>query len=420
MPREQVIASQRERLLTAATDLAAERGAQDTTIQDLLDRAAVSRGSFYEIFADKDDCLLHAYGTHVARVEAQVLAAYRNPDLQGIDALRAAIAALLEWVIAWPAAAQLCTAEIVSTGMDAIERRNRCKAFWEAALAKVLGEIQSRQPDAILVCGILAGVEQLIHDRASSGQAHLLAGREDDLLSWILAYDCSPGRERNPAYYPTADPQGQDDGSLIAIRDFATGARTDLAPRERITAAVLEVAATKGYRATNFRDIAKAAGISLSTFYKHFASKREAFLAAFDECSQEIGAATEGMLDPAGVEPEAVHDAIAALLGFLSSHRAIARITLVDIYSADKPGIERVDRLLTRYSSVPIVDGERRIAAALDVCTLLTGGIAGILHQQIAAERYEMLPELTAPLTYFVLAPLVGSERALSVATKQR
>jgi AcrR family transcriptional regulator len=416
LPREQVIESQRDRLLAAVTDLAAERGAQATAIQDLLDRAAVSRGSFYEIFANKNDCLLQAYRTHVERVEAQVLVAYRGPNLQGIDALRAAIAALLEWVIASPAAAQLCTAEIASSGMDAIEQRNRCKAAWEVALAKVLGQIHLRGPDSVLVCGVLAGVEQLIHNRASSGQAHMLAGSENDLLSWILTYDRSPGRE-DP---PRADPHSENNGSLVVARDAALDPRAGPAPRERITAAVLRLAAAKGYRATNFRDIARAASISLSTFYKHFGSKRDAFLAAFDECAQEIGAATDGTLDPAAAKPESVRDAIAALLGYLAGHRDIARIALVDIYSADKPGIERVDRLLARYSSVPILDGGRRIAAPPDVCTLVTGGIAGILHQQIAADQYERLTELTAPLTYFVLAPLVGSERAFSVATERR
>lgn len=420
LPREKVVESQRQRLLTAVTDLAAERGAQATSIQDLLDRAAVSRGSFYEIFANKNDCLLQAYLSHLERVEAQVLVAYRDPDLQGIDALRAAIAALLEWVIAWPAAAQLCTAEIASSGMDAIEQRNRCKAAWEAALAKVLGQIHSRGADATLVCGILAGVEQLIHNRASSGQAHLLAGSEGDLLSWILTYDRSPNRERDPADPLCTDPQSETEGPLIAASDAAVNPRAGPAPRERITTAVLRVAAAKGYRDTNFRDIASAASISLSTFYKHFGSKREAFLAAFDECAQEIYAATDGTLDPTAAKPESVRDAIAALLGYLACHRDIARITLVDIYSADQPGIERVDRLLARFSSVPILDGGRRVAAPPDVCTLVTGGIAGILHQQIAADQYETLTELTAPLTYFVLAPLVGSERAFSVATKRR
>lgn len=417
LPREQVITSQRERLLSAVTDLAAEQGAHDTTIQDLLARAGVSRGSFYEIFANKNDCLLYAYDTHLARAEAQIVAAYLNPDLHGIEALRAAIAALLEWMINWPAAAQLCTAEIVSAGPEAIEHRNERKAAAEAAIARALAQIHS-QPDAIITRGILAGVEQLIHSQVADGQAHRLANAENDLLSWILTYDRSPGREQERAGPGTSDTQAENRSLTDAIDDVKRS-HAPAIQRKRISTAVLEVAAAKGYRATNFRDIASAANISLSTFYKHFPSKREAFLAAFDECAQEISTATNGTLDPDGTKPEAERDAIAALLEYLANHPAIARITLVDIYSADKPGIERVDRLLARYSSVPIVDGEHRLLAPPHICTLLTGGIAGILHQHIATDQCEKLPELTAPLTYFVLAPLVGSKRALGIAGQQ-
>ncbi|MGH2832286.1 MAG: TetR/AcrR family transcriptional regulator [Solirubrobacteraceae bacterium] len=419
LPHEQVVASQRERLLSAATDLAAEQGAQDTSIHDLASRAGISRAAFYEVFANKNDCLLYAYDTHLARAEAQIITAYRDPNLHGIDALRAAIAALLEWVIAWPSAAQLCTAEIVSAGPDAIERRNQCKAAGEAALARALEQIYPQQSNAILMRGILAGAEQLIHSHASSGQVHLLAGTEDDLLSWILTYDRSPDHGRDRASPQISGPPTEDQSPAEAI-DTVKGSHDPVIQRKRISTAVLQVAAAKGYRATNFRDIAHTANISLSTFYKHFGSKREAFLAAFDECAQEISAATNGMLDPDGTKPEAVRDAIAALLGYLADHPAIARISLIDIYSADKPGIERVDRLLACYSSIPILDGKRRLVAPPNICTLVTGGIAGILHQHIAADRCEKLPGLTAPLTYFVLAPLVGSERAFGIATEQR
>ena len=55
LPHEQVVASQRERLLSAATDLAAEQGAQDTSIHDLLSRAGISRATIYEVFSNKND-----------------------------------------------------------------------------------------------------------------------------------------------------------------------------------------------------------------------------------------------------------------------------------------------------------------------------------------------------------------------------
>src|ERR1700729_2861076 len=61
LTREQVGESQRTRLERAFTELLAERGYGGVTIGELARRARVSRGAFYEHFADKRDCLFSAY-----------------------------------------------------------------------------------------------------------------------------------------------------------------------------------------------------------------------------------------------------------------------------------------------------------------------------------------------------------------------
>src|SRR5687768_9673813 len=61
LSREEVAGSQRARLLAAFTELLAERGYAGVTIGELAARASVSRGAFYELFEEKEACLLAAY-----------------------------------------------------------------------------------------------------------------------------------------------------------------------------------------------------------------------------------------------------------------------------------------------------------------------------------------------------------------------
>src|SRR5256885_3531334 len=63
--REVVEASQRERMLDAIVQAVADKGYSGTTVGDVVSRAGVSRKTFYEHFADKEDCFLAAC-TYVA------------------------------------------------------------------------------------------------------------------------------------------------------------------------------------------------------------------------------------------------------------------------------------------------------------------------------------------------------------------
>jgi AcrR family transcriptional regulator len=60
IPKEEVLANQRERLLAATTAIFAEQGYASLSIGAVITRAAVSRSTFYKFFDDKLDCVLAA------------------------------------------------------------------------------------------------------------------------------------------------------------------------------------------------------------------------------------------------------------------------------------------------------------------------------------------------------------------------
>ena len=88
---------QRERLIAAMLRAASELGYRDTNVQDVIERAGVSRPTFYEHFANKEDCFLAAFDTTAARLRESVGAAARKggDSLARPPALRTGNAAAL-------------------------------------------------------------------------------------------------------------------------------------------------------------------------------------------------------------------------------------------------------------------------------------------------------------------------------------
>ncbi len=120
LPRELVARSQRERLLAAVVRVVAARGYESTSVADVLEEAGVGRESFYELFEDKRDCLLAARAILVDEFEAAVATAYREPGPWGHRA-RGAVAAMLEWLAADPAAAKVLVVELGAVGAPSRE-----------------------------------------------------------------------------------------------------------------------------------------------------------------------------------------------------------------------------------------------------------------------------------------------------------
>src|SRR5579859_6404088 len=70
--------SQRARLLEAMVRAVAEKGYEAATVADAVRLARVSRGTFYELFAFKEACLLEAYRAGYEVLEERIRAAVRD------------------------------------------------------------------------------------------------------------------------------------------------------------------------------------------------------------------------------------------------------------------------------------------------------------------------------------------------------
>lgn len=120
MTRDEIAATQRERMLSAALELLAEKGLA-TTVADVTAQARVSRKTFYEHFADREDCLLAVYDACNESLLQHVL----NPDddtaPDPIGRLRAAVQGYLGFLAASPTLARAALVEGPTIGPRAIE-----------------------------------------------------------------------------------------------------------------------------------------------------------------------------------------------------------------------------------------------------------------------------------------------------------
>src|SRR5436309_14664176 len=78
LPRGRVTEIQRSRMLAAALEAVEEVGYARMTVAQVIGRAKVSRKTFYDVFADREDCFLAAIEGAAAHVGTLIREAYEG------------------------------------------------------------------------------------------------------------------------------------------------------------------------------------------------------------------------------------------------------------------------------------------------------------------------------------------------------
>jgi len=138
--------------------------------------------------------------------------------------------------------------------------------------------------------------------------------------------------------------------------------------RARLVLATAREIEGRGYEGTDSNRIARAAGYSPGTFYRHFNDKREALLAAHHEWVDAEWEALDALVAGAGPPTERA----AAIVDFLVGHhrrwrrlRASLRALVATDAEARRRHREMRRRQLARMNAGPAAPRARRAAAAL-------------------------------------------------------
>ncbi|GAA1948164.1 hypothetical protein GCM10009754_15580 [Amycolatopsis minnesotensis] len=118
-----VVASQRGRLIVALLEAAANKGYPATTIGDVVERAGVSRKTFYEHFSSKEHCFQAGFTITAEVVIGQLEAAAAAPHEDWRALVRATVQAYVDALAAEPAAARALHIETLSAGATVLDQR---------------------------------------------------------------------------------------------------------------------------------------------------------------------------------------------------------------------------------------------------------------------------------------------------------
>ncbi len=153
-------------MLAAALSAVEEVGYSGMTVAQVIGRAKVSRKTFYDMFADREDCFLAALEQSAAQAGRRVQAAYESESVWR-EGIRSGLSELLVFFDEEPALARLVLVEALGAGPRVLA--------WRAEILDRLAEVvdrgraatsAGREPPAVVAEGVVGAVFAVLHTRA--------------------------------------------------------------------------------------------------------------------------------------------------------------------------------------------------------------------------------------------------------------
>jgi AcrR family transcriptional regulator len=428
VPRRTPKQGQRERLIEAMISLAGQHGYQTLSIAQVSARAGVSSATFYEQFADKEECLLAAYRSVTEDTLTRMQSALEEGEWA--RAARPAFSELLQSVQSDPDGGRVMFVEALTGGPRLREE-----------LALVLG-LMEQSSEQLLDSAPAGGSTLDIPGRALMGAVrhvvsrHLRTHNEDrlselteDMLSWMGSYAVpadgprwSTGPEARMTVPATVE-QARGSGAVAEEMPRLPRGRHGLSAgvvarsqRTRILLATASVTKSKGYASTTVADIVSSAGVAKEAFYRHFSDKEEAFLEAQQHPTQHVLDTLVVAYFSAEQWPERIWRGLRTLLELIAGNPILAHLRLVECYAAGPAAIRRAEDI-TRSFTIFLEEGYSQREQARELPRLcsqtISGAIFEIIQREVGAGGVAEIPRLLPQLAYISIAPFLGPETAI-------
>jgi AcrR family transcriptional regulator/DNA-binding MarR family transcriptional regulator len=261
VPRRPVTEIQRSRLIAAAVRTVEELGYADTTVAQITSRARVSRRTFYELFANREECLAGALEDVLASIAAE-LAAVDLQELMWRERVRMGLWTILSFFDREPVLARVCIVQASRGGPAVLERREEILA----CLASVVdeGRLEGTRADLtpLTAEGLVGAAFTIVYARLLKGRPTPLRDLLGELMGMIvLPYQGAAAARREQAR-PAPAP-----APISSARTFVAAPRAEVDPLDGVpmrltyrTARVLEWVAERP--GLSNREIAAHAGIT--------------------------------------------------------------------------------------------------------------------------------------------------------------
>lgn len=186
--------SQRARLLFAIAQVVAGKGFAAATVADIVDRASVSRSTFYQQFADKETCFLAAFNFAVEFVIDQMESAWAaaEPQADWRERVRSDLTTFLDVLAGEPAFARALHVEVLAAGPAALARRAEVLRLFSDRTRRI--HLIAREQDPSLQAlpdEVFAlhtgGVDEMVREQLRAGGADGLPQLAEPAIAATLA-----------------------------------------------------------------------------------------------------------------------------------------------------------------------------------------------------------------------------------------
>ncbi|HWM55907.1 MAG TPA: TetR/AcrR family transcriptional regulator [Solirubrobacterales bacterium] len=444
--RERAASPERARIVEALIEIAAERGYADTSVEMIVKRAGLDRPAFDRHFRGKYDCFLSVWQEMNERCMEEILSAYNSHE-DWPDRLRA-VAYEIAGNLGRDRSRACFAVEVLAAGDAARARRDMTMRVIASLIDAGRNEMEDPESVPHTTAEALAGSAYgQVYAKVVRGQAEELQHLVPQLVSaavmpylGIDAALAELARDSEPIARYRRD-VARDSSKKTKPEESAEGYPPELArlppgrhglprefvvhnQRERLIAGIAEAIAENGYSGTTIAHITRHAAVSRRTFYEHFSSKDECFVAAYDTVMEQLRERVSAGFEEAEDWPHAVKDGIGAMLGFLAAEPHLARLCMVEALVAGPVVVERYDAAIQSF--VPYFQSGRegrpkevldRLSAATEEA--LVGGMVSLISRRIIAGKAEDLEQLLPDLVEFTLTPYLGSEEAAKIAKEK-
>jgi AcrR family transcriptional regulator/DNA-binding MarR family transcriptional regulator len=177
---------QRARLLGAAVPAVDELGWSGVTVGDIASRARVSRRTFYDLFANREECLLAVLEDTVERVEQDLVAASLDGAVW-LERVRTGLWRILCFLESDSALARMCIVQSARGSRRVLEAREEILS----RLAGTIGEGRSQsaygaQVSLLTAEGLVGAAVAIVYKRLLNGERAPLTDLHGELMGMIV------------------------------------------------------------------------------------------------------------------------------------------------------------------------------------------------------------------------------------------
>jgi AcrR family transcriptional regulator len=421
---------QRERLLDGMIEVANRRGYAGANVSAVIAEAGVSRPTFYDQFADRDDCFVAAI--EVVNAELAEAVAGALEDAPAAQALPAAVTAALEFAASEPHRARFLMSESMSGGHRALDARDRgieaAAALVEQALqgASATSRVADLDPRVAL-----GSTYRMVATRLRRGDP-AVAKLTAEMGAWLAAYETRAGRRRWQTLEPGPVPQTAAHVPAVPIQQmpgvFPPGRpRVDAAEiaenhRLRILWAAARLAEEKGYLATSVAEITKLARLDGRNFYRLFSDRQEAFTAAHELGFQQVMDVTAKAYFAVEGWPRRSWEAGRALTQLLADNPLVAKVGFVEAYAVGPAAVQRIEDSHTAFLfflQEGLAQDQAREPPSRVAMEAIIAGVFEVIYLQARDPSESQIAAMVGQIEHLWLTPFLGVAETNSFIDRQ-